>query len=463
MTAATVERTGRAALAAVVLLGLAATLALAVSAPPALVLAVPAVLVAGAVGLATLGRPSSGLAATLVLSVGLLGYGEKSSLGSLVFAAYFLAFLVLWFGGRLLSGEPVVRSRTDAVMVLFVFGGLAGGTVLGVVMGADPTMLLGEVRSFVMLVLYFPIREAVRSERNGPLTVVACLTAIGLASAAWNGYTLWSTFNNASELWQIIDVRTAYGEATLAVSFLLSVGLLASVRERRAQLGVAVVVSVLFVGLVLTKSRGYWIAALLGGAVMVALLPRAERVRVSKLGAGVLVGVAVLGTVFLGQYLQLLVTGIAKRFLTLGSAATGDVSLINRFFETAAAWALIQQNPVAGYGFGVPFSRYDIIEKGTVDWSFIHNGYVGMWYKLGLWGLVLMLTAWISCAVLAAQAARSTALRTSDRIVAAASAGALLTLAIAVVTSNPFLLADQTLVVTVVLGLASGLGQRARA
>lgn len=463
LTASTVERTGRVVLGGILSLGLAVTVALAVAAPPAALLVVPVVVVAGAAILSTLGRPTSGLATTLILSIGLMGYGEDSNVGALLFGAYFVLFLALWFAQRLVSGKPVIRSRTDAVVALFVFVGLIGGTILGAVMGADATMLVGEVRSFMMLALYFPIREAVRSERNGPTVVVSCLTVIGVAAAIWNAYTLWSAFNTASELWQIIDVRTAYGEATLATSFLLSVGLLASIHGRKTQFGMTAIVAILFVGLVLTKSRGYWVAALLGGVMMVALLPRAERARVSKLVAGVLAGVVVFGSAFLGQYLQLLVAGIAKRFLTLGDASTADVSLINRFYESAAAWELIKGNPIAGYGFGVPFSRYDLIVDGTINWSFIHNGYVGMWLKLGIWGLALMVAAWVSCAVLGARASRTAGLPVSDRIIAAASAGALLTLAIAANTSNPFLLADQALVVTIVLGLASGLDQRARA
>ena len=463
LTATTVERAGRVALVALLLLGLGATVILAMSASPMATLVVPAATVVAVGGVLSLRRPLSGLAGTLVLSIGLLGYGGPSNVAEDLFAVYFIVYVGLWFLRRLLTAEPILRSRTDAVVALFVFGGLAGGVILGVVFGADPTMLLGETRSFVMLTLYFPIREAVRSEPKGALTVVGCLMGIGVAVALWNAYTLWTAFHSASELWQIIDVRTAYGESTLAVSFLLSMGLLASVRDRWAQAGVAAVVAVLFVGLLLTKSRGYWVATAAGGVVMAALLPHAERIRVTKLGASVVAGAGVSGAVFFGKYLQLLVAGIAKRLLTLGGATTSDISLVNRFYESAAAWARIKENPVAGYGFGVPFSRFDLIHKKTMDWSFIHNGYVGMWYKLGLWGLLLMAAAWLSCLGLSVLAARASGLRASDRIFAASCAGALVTLAIAANTSNPFLLADQALIVTLAFGIGSGLHQRVTA
>lgn len=462
VTATTVERTGRAALAALMVLGIGVTAALVFVAPPMALFVVPIAAVAAAASLPTVVRPSAGLVVTLVLSIGLLGYGRTANVAEALFGVYFVGFVGLWYVQRLLAGEPIVRSRTDAVLALFAIGGLIGGVVLGAVSGARPEMLLGETRSFMMLLLYFPIREAVRSEPGGVHRVVAAFLVIGLASAAWNAYTLWSAFHSASELWEIIDIRTAYGESTLATSFLLGMGLLVGLRRRPwAQVAVAAVVSALFVGLVMTKSRGYWVATIVGGAVTFALLPRTERARVFKLGFAVAVGIAVAGTLFLGKYLSLLVAGIAKRFLTLGSATTADVSFINRFYESAAAWELIKENPIAGYGFGVAFSRYDLVFKATMDWSFIHNGYVGMWYKLGLWGLALMLTAWVSCIAAGVRASRAPSLPVSERILAATCVGALLTLVITMNTSNPFLLADQTLVVTVAFGLASGLVQRA--
>lgn len=432
------------------------------AAPPVALLLVPAAVVGLGAASALLTRPVGGLVTAIVLAAGLTGYSDSAGLGEVVFGAYAVVYLGLWYGTRLIEGRPLVRSRTDACLAVFIGAGLAGGAGLGLVMGADLGMFVGEFRSFAMLLFYFPVREACSDHPDGAAAVAKALIVVGLVAGGWNAYVMWSAFSSASELWQIIDVRSAYGEATLTSSLLLALTVLLTSRSRAAAVGWAVVVATLLVGVILTKSRGYWAAGVVGGVVLAAILSRADRRRLAGAVGGVLVASAVVSLALFGKYVQLLVVGLAKRFLTLGDAATVDVSLINRFYESAAAWDRIAVNPVLGYGFGVPFRRYDLIYGGTLDWAFIHNAYLGMWYKLGLWGLVLVGVAWVSTFWNAAAAGRARGLQARERALGAGVAGGLIAIAIAANTSNPFMLADQTLVVGILFGMAAGLGLRAK-
>ncbi|HEX8385509.1 MAG TPA: O-antigen ligase family protein [Rubricoccaceae bacterium] len=431
-------------------------------APEALPL-LPAAVVALGAAVALLQRPTAGLVTALVLSAGLTGYDAVSQVGEVLFVLYSGAYLALWYGGRLLASRPIVLSATDAFMAVLVFGGLTFGVIAGVLAGANGTMLAGEARSFAMLLFYFPVREACESERDGATNVTAAFIVVGLVVVGWNVWTTLQAFASADQLWKIIDVRSAYGETTLTASLMLSLALLLTSVRPRDRASLMVLVSVLLIGFILTKSRGFWAAGALGMVAILGVLQRRDRKRLVVSGAVVVaVGVGVALLVF-GDYAQLMAVGLAKRFLTLGSATTTDASLINRFHESAAVWDRVVANPVLGYGFGVPFGRYDIIYGGTLEWSFVHNGFLGTWYKIGLWGLGLVVAVWASGIWRAARAARASNLTDRERALAAAAVGVLVALAVAANTSTPFMLADQTLALSVALGLAHGLSDRAAA
>lgn len=456
-----IERAGQWVLSLMLAVLIGLTFLLAWSAPPITVFALPLGILAVIGMIVVLLRPVAGASATLLFAILLMGYGEGLSIGSILFAGYTTLFLAYWYATRLLQGETLIRSWTDVLILVLIVGGLGGGAVLGLAAGADVGMLIGELRSFGMLALYFPIREVVRSQTEGARAILSCFLALGTSVALWNMYNMWQAFQSADVLWKIIDVRTAYGESALAVSLLFSVSLVYVADTTRSKLMLALLSSVLLVGLLLTKSRGYWIATLIGMVVVFGALRRDERSQLARTLLLIVVAVCLVAVVGFGDYLALIAAGIGKRFLTLGSAGTTDVSLINRFYESEAAWRLIQENPILGYGFGVPFKRFDIISKTTTNWSFLHNGYVAMWLKLGVWGVVSVLFVWGMSGIHAVRAARARGLSLLERAFGATAAGALVTLAIAANTSNPWALADQTLVVTVAFAVANGLAQRA--
>src|SRR5690606_27464777 len=86
----------------------------------------------------------------------------------------------------------------------------------------------------------------------------------------------------------------------------------------------------------------------------------------------------------------------AERLATLGSAATNDISLYNRFRESGVVLDLIAKNPIVGHGAGVGYLFFEIGRSGTDTDSFVHNGFLGVWYKWGIWGLIALVYFWLS-------------------------------------------------------------------
>ena len=135
---------------------------------------------------------------------------------------------------------------------------------------------------------------------------------------------------------------------------------------------------------------------------------------------------------------------------------------MNRFKETSAAWAMIKSNPILGHGWGVQFTRYDLVFQGTIRWSFIHNGYVALLFKTGIWGFLAMMTVWVGALVRSTLISRAGSLSPTNRAIGIGCAASLVAFSLAAVTSNPFAITDQMLIVTMLMALGHGLADRSR-
>ena len=90
----------------------------------------------------------------------------------------------------------------------------------------------------------------------------------------------------------------------------------------------------------------------------------------------------------------------------------------------------------------------------------MHNGYVGLWYKYGLWGLGLVLYFWYSTVKLGLRAFRSDTADHWTRLAGLAGAIPLIALTITTLVGNPFFLKNQLFIIAIAAGLAVGAGER---
>jgi O-antigen ligase len=214
--------------------------------------------------------------------------------------------------------------------------------------------------------------------------------------------------------------------------------------------------------LIITKARGYWIDAAFGIFILMLIIERHHKLRLSALiSIGPIVAFALITLAF-GNLGFLLIEGVIDRFSTLETAAVTDISLVNRFNEAAHVWDKIQRNPFLGYGLGAEFSFYNWIYRSTLTGTFIHNGYVALWFKLGLPGLLLMIIFWWSTALKGYMIYAQGSCPDKYRMIALAASVSLISIFPSVNTSSPFFMDDQMLSMTILAGLCTGLYERVR-
>jgi O-antigen ligase len=453
---------GRFALGGVLVLGFALTFALAASEPFSALL-VPAAFVGAGLLWRLGGVPLGHLCGVMALFMLSIGYQEGIQPAEIGFALYYAGFLLHWYVTRLfVRRERVVRDGADAALAFFLVY-LAVSPLLTSLYVSDPATVLSDLINFSFLAFFFPFREACERSRRGPWVLVGILVLLGTYAMGQNLLLLNRTFTDATALWQIARGRIAMNEMPLLVGALFALVLSLAVRPRAYRLGFLLLFGALTAALIAAQSRAYYVDFVLGLLVLGVAIGRVHRralLTSSVVGVAGLVAIAFL---FLGDYVMLVTYGLIDRALSIGTATTDDISLINRFFETEAAWALVLQNPVLGYGPGTVFGFFDAIYQETWVKPYVHNGYLMLWFKFGIVGLLAILVVWARAIAVSFRTARDAATPAPLQLLGVATGACLIAIIPSHFSAATFSTGDTVMIFTLLCGLASGLASPLRA
>jgi len=189
-------------------------------------------------------------------------------------------------------------------------------------------------------------------------------------------------------------------------------------------------------------------------------VPVKDKVRMLTVGILSAAGIFTLAYVVLGEYLLLVLSGLLDRFLTLETAVTKDISLINRFLEAQGVWEHIKVNPILGYGMGVPYRFFNITYLYSEEKTFVHNGYVALWFKFGIWGTGMMLFLMVRFWMMSFGTWWKKLAAPVPAIVSLAATGAISALAVTATTANPFYQNDLMFMYAALWGIVGGIRAR---
>ena len=407
-------------------------------------------------------HPLLPLLCVLVLAGIALQRSDGIQPAEVLFAAYYLPYLGLWYGSRILIyREPLVWQSRDWGIVLFLVT-VQAQAVMGFAQGAQVSNIQSDWLAFSMMWFYFPIREMVSRYQVGHIVVLVGIVFIAFAALYRNLMVTQTTIAAASYAWEVARVRVTANELGMTSGALVCAALAVLSKTRRGFVIGGAAFALLTVGVILTQWRAYYVTLGIGILVLAAVSGKRGRRRVGVL---ILIGAVVGGALLfalLGDGVVLLFYGVLDRILSIGTATRVDESLLNRFVETEAAMNLIYQSPIVGYGLGSTFEFMDVIVNRTWVKHYAHNGYVSLWFKLGGIGLLGLLwfwgrTVWDGwCAVRHRMREQPFAAR--EALVAAWSM--LIGLIPSFAVSAPFVTSDTALGFTLVAGLVAGLHDR---
>jgi O-Antigen ligase len=401
-------------------------------------------------------HPLLNLTVVLASFVLIADFEEGIQPTEVLYGLYYLGFLGHWFVTRLfMYKDHVFKRPEDKILFLFLVL-MSLSFPLTVMFGGSMRDFMGEWLSLSLLAFYFPVREIVERHPKGLVLIVGVLAFLGLFVLTRNILDYRKILSDASYAWQVTRGRSVTNQGFLMIPSIFSLLYLLYSSSWQTRALYAVVLLLSLAGLILTQSRGYWVAFLLGAFLIVIMVPTKYRVRLVGTGILTLAGIIGLGTLLFGDLILLIVTGLFDRFLSLGSAFTRDISLVNRFYESASVWEHIKNNPILGYGMGVSYRFYDIIYNFSHEKSFIHNGYVAVFYKFGIWGSAMLFYVLASFWRRGVQAFRASGLTQFEQLTGLAVSAGFSAFALSAATQNPFYSNDTMFIFAILAGISGG-------
>jgi len=293
---------------------------------------------------------------------------------------------------EIISGR-IKSNTTHDRLYLFLILLLPFASMFGIVNGVSSLAAIGEVTYFLGLLFYFPLRKHLTNKTFQYLVLGIVVVFIGYVLIR-NIVNYQVIITQAVLPWQAEKARVAANEFVLLMGACLFMSAAAVTRSFTRQIGFTLIFSALLGGLILTQSRGYWLAFFFGAIFIFYVINSVGKKRILLtlffLGAGSYL----FASIFFGGLLDTVLEGLALRFQSIGSGEL-DSSLKDRLYESQAVFALITKNPITGYGLGYTFTRHSLFFDIYFQTSFVHNGYLAAWFKLGLPGLITFVSIWI--------------------------------------------------------------------
>ncbi|MDP3455944.1 O-antigen ligase [Methyloversatilis sp.] len=151
---------------------------------------------------------------------------------------------------------------------------------------------------------------------------------------------------------------------------------------------------ILAAGIIVSFGRGIWIATAFAALLMAYFVRGKGGVASVIIVLSIAVSAALVGlAAFKPQTLE----AAYERIVSTTKEGAGNSSLGWRFEEAGYAFSKIVSSPLVGIGYGTPYKpliRLTGSEQDVALTRYIHNGYLGLWLKLGISGLLVVL--WFS-------------------------------------------------------------------
>lgn len=326
----------------------------------------------------------------LSLPIFLTDSGKGLSAQELAMGGFFMLSITIWMVWRMATHpRPLVRNWMDFLVLAFI-ALTSLNFIVAVVNNVEPLGWLSEWSLFFLILYYFPIREYFGDERGLPQFM--SLSAISAVAQALYSMYLYKQ-RMASGLVYAFQL-TASRSVLLGPFFLMAIVfcLLFIFAVRRPQkLVLFGIIGIQVAALVLTFTRTLWAFFFVCAAIALVFMSMRQRVQI-VLGGLAMTLVAIGGLTMYSPKLADIGMRIVKaRFASSTQLSGGDYSFETRVVESQAAWAATREDPLGGNGLRATFLTYSPLDKQHFTTSFIHFGYVGLVFKLGIPLALLMM------------------------------------------------------------------------
>ncbi len=310
--------------------------------------------------------------------------GEGVEALDLVFAGFYYGSLYFWiFWSIFVSKKNIFRNAADFFLIIFFFFGL----FLAFNSYLNGVHLVDSLREFVLIsfvLYYFPIRENFAEKKHLIFFSIIFSIAIFLNSLG-QMYDYYKGISSGLQYaYQLLSSTKIRINQTLFSFVILSSSLFMLIKQKMiTRIWLVILIISSTIALVTTFSRTFWLITLVIFGIYLLVLPLKYKIRLVLSGLIVLGSIFVVSQLFFKERADVAIQVIENRFLSTSKGAK-DLSLIARLNEYETVISKIKEYPIQGNGFFKQFRFYDVLEQETSTTTTIHNGYLFLFYRVGL-------------------------------------------------------------------------------
>jgi len=305
----------------------------------------------------------------------------------------FFIFTALFFGLYLLptiiTGQAIIETSIDKWYILFVIF-IIFGFFNGLLYSHSRFHTISDMTYFIGVALFFPFKKHFNSETFQKV-IFSILVLICFFVLIRNFLNYREIIISANVQWQIQKARVTTNEIILLTGAILALTGSAYTPKKIVKLLLFFIYALFIAGLILTQSRGYWVAFLI--ILFVIFFTSEKKVRHTVFWGNLLLSIIGFLTIyyFFNNIFDIVMNALAARWNTISSLASESqmgASLLERVYEAETILHKLFLNPITGYGMGVEYHRYYILTGDYIPMTYIHNGYLAIWFKTGIIGLI---------------------------------------------------------------------------
>lgn len=309
---------------------------------------------------------------------------EGLSAQELVMGAYLYGSVIVWLLWRVVRpGPPLVRGWPDFLLLTFLLLSV-GNLGIALANDVDPVSWVAEWSLFLLMLYYFPLRDY-GATTSGLRTIIFMAATSSALQALYSAYLykqrLAESFVYA---FQLTSARSALLGPVFLLALLSCVIGLFYARHRSTKILLSLVAVVNGAALILTFTRTLWVFFFVCSAISMLFLPPRKSVTfVLSLAAAATIVVGSIAA-YSPRLAGIVTTMIANRLTSSSQLSGGDHSFETRVVEAEAAYHQIARYPLGGNGIRSTFVAWHPVNGYTNRATFVHIGYVGMAFKLGI-------------------------------------------------------------------------------
>ncbi len=317
----------------------------------------------------------------------------------------FSVVLIFYNIVEILRGNFLLNTYLDKIYLLVLLL-IPYGIAFGILNGSSLYLAFGETTYLLGIFLYFPLRNHL-SNSSFKKIVYAIILVIVIYVLIRNFINYRQIIIQAVASWQAEKARVPSNEFIIMFGALLFMAAALTTKIRMHQLLFTFLFLALLSGLILTQSRGYWLAFFIGTTTIFFLADLNGKIRMTYTFLILAAISVILAQLFFYDQFYLILNGLSARFDSILDGKL-DVSLYERLLESQAVLKEIFNQPISGYGMGVTYTKQYVFDNFYADTSYVHNGYLGTWFKFGIIGLFIFPLLWVSLIINSARILKTT-------------------------------------------------------